>query len=543
MMTNVKRFLSSHNFSNYGLIFFVAFQVFVARLPFFFNNNPFNPDEGELLTGGIQASQNFIPYRTYTTTNIGPMWPTTLGVLRRFGLVLNFAQAHLLSALLTFLTIGVLLASISAANRLLVWGITLPLQLVWSASGYPINRPGDFAALSTESMPLLFLATGFAICRRAESSFAKWTGGLLLGLSVWFKYQALPLSITLILLLALTETTRVRALPKSSVLKGGAVGIFIVPLIAILSGTWHNLFNESLRYASSYATGGMKGFNSPFIDKIETRAKLLIENPFVLIPIGLIISRWLNDRKVLATAKSKGVRTSLILILVGALTTIAPGNFFPHYSQFFMVAVFMATVVSLDKGREEPSVVSDSFKNPKPDLIFALTIAVVSLLVFPLISSTIRSLSQSNPELNELYRVPSFNASDPVAGAISTICPPGTTVLVWGFSPSEYVLFGWKPAIRQQHTYLLISNPINPPSWAIRDFTNGLKAQSTNCVLEAIGPNYFGFFGEGNSISVTVPGAQRILEEEFSKISTIEGFSGFLWVRKDHLQDVSQTTD
>jgi hypothetical protein len=518
----------------------MALAVVLIRFPTFFNSNPLNPDEAELLATGLLAADNFEPYENYTTTNFGFLWPSLLGALQKIGIVTNFNHAHVLSALFLLVTIILVQSSVPSPKRRLFILVGYPCAIAWAYQSYPQRSPGDFASLTTESASILMIALGFWLVFGSRSSQPRiFLGHVALGLAPWFKYQALPLclvvSVAQPFLLAeiddlIKRFTRFRL----------AVGGFLVGLLLPLSvlgffGRLDSFYEESLTFASRYARGGVPGFSVGTWEKLEATSSLFFNEPLALMTLlgaGFLLLRNPSNQKTKFWATA--------IVLTGILVTGFPGNLFKHYTQYSMIGILLALALSVadsqvvDQERKDhvQSVLSEEGKR-KQFLVFVdrgllmILVAILSAPILRTIWTEYSSLKISNWSreslLDEEYAPHTF---------VSQQCPALSNVIVWGWSPQEYLIFDWRPAARQVHTVQL-QRKLPDIEWAETDMDQAIRDPETDCLLEAIGPNYFGGFGVESGIEAILP-AETVYElktrYERSEIPGVPEAS--LWIRK-----------
>ena len=174
-----------------GVYAYLFILFFGLRWNAIISRGRFNPDEAELLAGGLRASKSFIPFKDFTSPTFGPIWPMFLGYLHRFGLPLSLPVAHLLSALILIMICKLVFSAlVQRFSIALAFTIVTPLSLQF-ASGL---GDFDYLSLSTELLPLLFLVIATAITyRQVLEHRTVFYVGLFFGLAVFSKYFFAPL--------------------------------------------------------------------------------------------------------------------------------------------------------------------------------------------------------------------------------------------------------------------------------------------------------------------------------------------------------------
>jgi hypothetical protein len=216
-----------------------------------------NPDEAELMVDARAALLSPVPFSTWMTTTIGPVWVLVLAGLGALGLPLTIASAHFLAAvaygLLGFGVYVLLRRSfgfLPGFTLALVWW--LPLAL-----GVPLGSQSDFGAMTTELLPGGLLL-GAALIPRGALERRPWLFvfvGALSSLAVFAKYQAAPLAVGLIAfqLIAMGLPWRSWLRPTLWWILGAIAPVFVVGLVMITSPTFSfELVVQNYQFIAAY---------------------------------------------------------------------------------------------------------------------------------------------------------------------------------------------------------------------------------------------------------------------------------------------------
>ena len=87
--------------------------------------------------------------------------------------------------------------------------------------------------------------------------------------------------------------------------------------------------------------------------------------------------------------------------------------------------------------------------------------------------------------------LPPVDPFDAKASNLSSLCPPNSNVLVWGWSAVLYSYYNWQPASRYDDSYWQIED-YGDPSYYRGILLDELKTDPPACIVEAIGGYFYG---------------------------------------------------
>ena len=470
--------------------------------------HPLSPDEAELIAQARAAMLSPAPFTTWTMGTTGPFWVLFLAGLGAVGFPLTLAFAHLLAATLVGLSGYVFF---ELARRHLGWKQGLVVSLLWWLPFvliYPLGGRVDFGALNTELLPclLVLVAALFPAARLAERPWLFALVGVLCALAVGSKYQILPVAGALLVvqLLALRLPLRRCIVPVLWWALGFAVPfLIVVAMVLSASNVSEVLVQQTFGFLGSYA-GGLD-----LRTRIVNSAILLASQKYIWGAI-LIVARlfWISDTRVRIQR--------VLLIAAGLAAVIAGGMGFGHYLIILYAAFALATALPVKPGAELlPWPAVRRFAVP---VLAVLTVAVIIVLA---VAGRLR-LATPAETLATL-------SSDSVTrtAELSALCPPGSDVMVWGWSPEFYSDYDWRNSVPFMSSIALTANPANKESgeplvWA------GLR--NSDCVIDAVGAP---FFGSDPSITVVYPEAADVLESDYRLVpGVLDCDSCGVWVRR-----------
>ena len=100
-------------------------------------------------------------------------------------------------------------------------------------------------------------------------------------------------------------------------------------------------------------------------------------------------------------------------------------------------------------------------------------------------------------------------ATGPEWDAIRAQCPSGARVVVWGWASELYSYNDWVPASRYVNPWVL--SPAAKIETYRRRMEQEISSRPPQCVVEAIGPAFFGEYGPDKRIVRLLPGIAGVL--------------------------------
>jgi len=493
------------------LIFsFLLLTTLAVRWPLVVLDEYINPDEVELLASGSEAYLSPVPFSTWVTSTIGPIWPLFLALLKLFGFPLTITSGHFLAAFMVSL-IG-LLAWRFASKSLGPWFAALVTIAWWLpiSIGTPVlGGPQDFNALTTNLLPclILFLIVELDSATQKMNRVPVTLGlGVLAGLAFLSKYQVGPIVVAVVASLIISKWDLRSRRIKESIL--ASVGFFLPTLIIIIVSVTSGLINFSaLQITFDFFLAYGEGVTNE--QKISNFVAAVIPNPWVV--FWSLLSLFTAS---LGTPKAWVVRMSVLAS--GFIAVYIGGMGFGHYLLFIYCAAFISLFITRDNRIEK------WFLAGRQTFIFLLIFTFVATVWWmPKVLTNQSSGSFTQPlVLSHVDVVPS----------VAYQCPPGSRVLVWGWASEFYVNYDWRPAMPFLSATQIVWTPENTQK--AEDLVRSTISIS-DCVVDATGSPFFALTSE-QSIVKTYPWAESALTAHFDSFDLgIPCETCRIWVRKD----------
>ena len=456
-----------------------------------------NPDEAELIAQGRAAMDSFVPFTTWTTATTGFVWVQFLALLGFAGFPMTIAFAHLLSGIFVGL-MGFLFFLLLRRRVAWPWALAVAL-LGWLPLGLesPLGSASDFGALSTEFLPatLIMIAALMPIDSRRVRIWTFVASGLLCGLAVGAKYQALPLAIALLVsqLIALELPWRKLVKPALLYVAAAALPFVIVVLSMVLSPavSW-TLVRQNLNFLANYGSALEFGL------RVQNSTALIVERFFFPIAILLVGALCFVSTIRIAIAR-------ILIVGAGIAGVFAGGMGFAHYLILLVAAVMIAAALPV---RELPLGFTRAMRAPVNRSIAALLVAILAFSVYwP---------AHTNGPLASLADVGKTLSADSVIRdpRLEAACAPGSTVVVWGWAGELYDHYDWHNGIPFMNVTQLTASDANYDSGRIL-MARAVSSPDTDCVVDAVGPPFFGFTAD-ESLTLVYPTMVKRLAEDYT---------------------------
>ena len=488
-----------------------------------------NPDEAELLAEGKRAMMSLVPYRDYTGTTHLFLWPLALGLLGKLGFALALPTAHFLSGIAYLYLV---LVGWYTLSRYVHWLYALacitPAALVLFTAN-AMSGP-EYLSLGTELLPVVLLTGALHLVHTGSPlrwRFRLALAAVLIGASVTAKPQALPLAVGFLVacVAAVCAQSAFAADAAGTVnrrsLRAPAVWALLWSLVPLISAVaWmaagHTLrafFEEPVAFQIDYVfrrehlqAGGI----SPAV-----RERLTGVGEFLgAIPLSFLVLVGAGDARSGPVLFSRewppGRRRAALVVLFGVtlsavFTVAAVWPLFPHYGNFVYAGCILAAVSSCamlgPRSARQVTTRSDGYRTAAPIVVPAL---VLSLL---LVASTALDGSRHDNMRWGALRHPSQAVSDAAGAAerrLRSQCPTGERVMVWGWAAELYSYNDWTPPTRYVDSAWQLWSPSKRPVY-VRRLVHELTTSPPTCVVDAVGPTFFGSFGADRGIAATLP--------------------------------------
>ncbi len=502
-----------------------------------FSHIVLNPDEAELIATGQRVGISLIPYEKFTTPTFGPIWAYFLGILNKLGLPMTIPIAHLLSALLSSLVIIIVFTKVSSR-----WGfqsalvLVSPLGLLWAAGNIP-RSASDVNALGTLQLPLLITTVAFAIyANKNLKKFDLINFGVLIGLAALAKYQIFPIifftGVLLILTIKNNDKTSGKILKIGLFLVGMAIPIVVLVIVTAIFGNIDKLWFEGVGFMKDYVLHRQKLTGSMPLEpssRIASTVEFIFQYPaFLYLLIFATIFAKIKKGKPADNGGSQNGFIFIWIVLIASLFLTSP--LFPNYALVILFAAIPALFICMKEVRlnEDGKLIKISLHAVKSQVVLLLPMLLTCMYLIPMIGIN----SKSDLKFNDLFSIAGGQKARVAEDGVNYIgkyCPPGSKVFVYGWSGEMYSENLWEPASRYViSTWLLMGT--SEKKRYLQILLDELKKDKPDCVIEALGPGFFGPFGVERSIQNEFPALYRQLQ--INKYRVEEGnFSGSSPVR------------
>ena len=215
-----------------------------------------------------------------------------------------------------------------------------------------------------------------------------------------------------------------------------------------------------------------------------------------------------------------------VYALSGLAAVFAGGMAFGHYLIVLYAALALALALPVRAGARFV---------PSPTWRRILTIGGAVLAVAALaLGAALGRVVPTSPSTLGAALSPESRVVDP---ELADACPPGSSAVVWGWSPELYVHYGWNNGIPMFTSLGTATDP------ATRERVGRYLERAlddVDCVVDAVGPPYF--VGPESAIPALYPALTPILDSEFIVLPALDCASCTVYVRRDR-SSVSSSRD
>lgn len=433
-----------------------------------------------------------------------------LGVLHRLGLPLTLPIAHLIAVVL-MICVALSLQHI-LRHFVGIWPAfvtVMSIAIVWSAGSMPWHT--DFLSLATELGPLAAMAVGLCLATSTPSTARVALALLLFGCMPLLKYQFVFMAIGATAVAIVAQVNHgARLTVKTTLLRlcTFAVPGVVVVCTALANGRGGRLLDEAFPVIGTHFVVA----DTTYPARISTSLASTVGYPFFFLP-------WvLASLTIIVQSRERWRRVCAPIGLVVSLALVVPSlavlpRMYPHYSYLVLAGSLLACAWAL--------VMIEHDKVPVRVVVRPIVslIGVVALLVglgysYDPLSHPLRA-TYAGPWSRVLSTTPiSFGINDGLRDSLIRTCPRGSTVLVWGWSPEMFSFYDWQPSSR----YTLatwFTSPGSDKRPYYRHLRDELHSERPDCIVEAIGPAFFGNFAHTTTLSATVPGVGQFLRANY----------------------------
>ena len=287
-----------------------------------------------------------------------------------------------------------------------------------------------------------------------------------------------------------------------------------------LAHTLHAFFQEPVSFELDYvfrrstvATPGWEPASGA--ERLAAIGRAIVAVPFayvVLLAAGndrlgslFFSSAWPGGRRLRGLAVLGGVT------LTGLVAAFLPYPVYTHYLNFVYAGCVFAAVSSCAVlGPRSPRqvttrerVVSHRLRDRgrRPDGVSLVGIGTVT-------TRAPQDRASWSAPFDPDRAVPGA-ATGPEWDAIRAQCPSGARVVVWGWASELYSYNDWVPASRYVNPWVL--SPAAKIETYRRRMEQEISSRPPQCVVEAIGPAFFGEYGPDKRIVRLLPGVAGVL--------------------------------
>lgn len=431
-------------FERWGWPLLLLALLFAGRWPHLFVLGELNPDSSQFLAGAITLRHDPMFWRSVDGMTAGPLIYYPLTWLSYLGVPLTYLATRCVALVGLSITLVLhyrLIASY-CGGRVGALAV-LPATLFLSLTTDP-----DFNHYSSEIVPLVLLSVAAWLLLhprgRARLGWAL-AGALVCGLVPWAKLQAAPLALALGLF-AWLRCLRDEERPWRARLKRGAamIGLALLPTAVVLAlvVACHS-FDDFYR---SYVLQNLL-YIEPGTRHLFAASSRFARGDFAMLGLAVVLltaaagavlalPRWLRE----PAPRSPLLPMSLLLVALGGVCVVVPGNDFLHYTLLLLPGSLLlagaAYGVCWRSGRANAALL----------LCAAACLALLTLRVREPWPTTLGRLADN------------YAAPDRKLGAlVNLLNAEDRQVGVWGWEMEVYVESQSRQATRSAYTYWQIT--------------------------------------------------------------------------------------
>lgn len=507
-----------------GIIFSGLLLLLAGRWPYLFYSGSLNPDEAQLIAGGLALGESLAFWRVWDGTTAGPLNAMVLLPTHWLGLPLDYFNARLVGIILIF---GSWWASVALVQRLtspVIALVALAPALVLLA----FTTEGDLVHYSSEHLPVFLLSLGaLLLVQGSQSQFqAYWwrLSGICWGLVPWAKIQGGFIAGVLCVFAAgwiacIVSQSWLWRIRQISTLAGIVfLPTLIIGAIVLIDGSSSDLWQSYVVSNLAYAGGG-EGWWAGVVGicKLAMETKDVPIFVFLAVMIWAIASGgWLIRRP----RHTPLFWLGLFAVFAASLAVIVPGRGFLHYFLFLIFPVSWLLAVGLRVFAE--------FKPPRLWLSVFLVVAVGTQISGRLLNP----LPNPVGELAQHWRFPRSELGE----IISYLAEPDDQLATWGWRSELYVESGLPPATLESHTERQIDSWSQPDSYYRRRYLSEMKADPPEFFVDAVGWDAFKYFDRKASGHETFTALADFVAQHYRLVGDF--IDARLYIRSDRCVEI-----
>lgn len=414
----------------------IFLNVFLWRIPYIFDNAPFDPDEDIILTFGLNLLRNPVIFDTIEPGSIGIVHSYIAMLVEWYRPVAAYAYCvlHLLSAAFTALVLSFLYL---AAKNLLsrqaaLAGTAVGLLCLAFTSSY------DFTHFNNEIDSLVLLAAAIYLLARLSISARQGRlllalFGLTLGIVPYARLQGIPIALVLAAWgFLLVYKGKLGARHKSAmilVMSGLAPTLFLLGVLA-----FNNLLAEFFFY---YIKTNLA--HSYEVSIIELNYLFITEMPWQF-QSSIVLIAVMFAASFRSVTKNYIFYPVITLFISSYYSIIRPGSFYPHYYSYLTLFVLLGTSLGYH-----------CLSNEKKRDFFIRSIFVICF------ASLILAQEETTKQISEA-KSQTIQQSPAAKAILNLIRSPEDRLAVYGWYPVLNVETGLASATKDNHNFNMFYN-------------------------------------------------------------------------------------
>lgn len=432
--------------SNWLFLFILIFITGFMRFPVFLYNLPLNPDESQMLAQGLTLTVDPLLYRSVDPTTSGPINTYLLSIVHLLGFRLDFQAAHVLSWLITLVSVYFLYKALKSLLTTYVSQLAIIPTIV-------------FFSFTQNANHVHYYSEGIAIALLSFCTYqlARWTAtknftyvelirfGICNGLIVLCKIQALPLafvvgvwSLVLIYSFQKSHWLRYGSILAGSVLTVWTGWLFYMQINGLLNDffLYYIIANAQLKVQFSESSPSYQFFyhfiHFPMIIRAESGELNYWFYSFIGLGGVFLVQHFSKAAFIKIVQLDHYFWTMAVgYLLMVVAVIIRTGSFYTHHFLFFVLPGCLLTGLFLSQLR---------FSSP-----WKWAILLTQLLFLS------KGFRRSSLNIYETA-YSQHNKISPVGKAILNYGKPGDYLVVWGWSCEYYVETQMPQGVNENHS-------------------------------------------------------------------------------------------
>jgi len=484
------------------------------RWPFLFAAAEYNPDESQLIAGGITLAHDPVFWRSVDGTTSGPLNFYLLVPYAWLGIPLDYFTARLTGLMLITGALFAVYRTLAVHYRCsIAWLAIFPAAAFFATATYSdlIHYSSEHLGFFLTALSIWLIGSG----KPADSRRMRW-GCFVAGATPWAKLQMAPIAVTLIGwgLWEVYQQSRIGARRPDwrgfcTVLLASAAPTIIALLLIALTGqleaAWRRYFVHNLIYVGSA--------RDPATLKQVLHAMGALAAKDGRVPIFLTVSGALLVLASHSYLRRKCIPSRLCLVgialtLAAAFSVLSPRREFLHYT--LLLPVPLTFLVGASAGDW-----CANLSTKRARIILSLVFAFVGL--GPLL------LTRVKQPVAEIYGGFAYNWTHPRTGVsvlVHSLAGKAGSVGVWGWANNIYVETGLPQATRDAHSVWSIK-PNEQRSYHRSAYLADLRSHRPAVFVDAVGPGSFAYEQRETQAHEIFPELAVYLQQNYLLVSDL----------------------